>query len=106
MGGRLVFDGTCFYLNGRGANLVGSLVWPPGYSARSSPPRILDEHGDVVVRAGQIIGIDGSLLPLSWGPQVAQNVRNPQCTKGAQNLLFILGVRTKKWDPSVQRGGG
>jgi hypothetical protein len=57
----------------RGKRLV--LAWPRTFRARLTPLRVLDDHGRVLARGGESIGIGGGLAPpatarspfVTWG---------------------------------------
>lgn len=79
--GRLTFDGGCF--------LVGDmvLVWPQGYTARSSPPRILNPSGVVVARAGHVIDFGGGQVPAT--KVAAEEFANHACINGARSIWLV-----------------
>ena len=39
------------------------LIWPGGYSARTTPTRILDDHGHAIVIVGDYSNLGGGLVP-------------------------------------------
>jgi len=60
LGGRANADGTaCFWL-GSDPDWQ-ALVWPPRYSARGNPLRIVDENGIAFATVGQSVSLDGSV---------------------------------------------
>lgn len=61
VGGRLQgsphIDGGCVWLEDAGSRFA--VLWPPGYSARFDPLRLVNERGDVIAREGDLIRSGG-----------------------------------------------
>jgi hypothetical protein len=59
LAGQTNADGTaCFWL-GDGESRE-TLMWPPGYTARSDPLRAIDDNGHVAATVGEFVSLDGA----------------------------------------------
>lgn len=87
-------DGVCFWLGGRNGTALSRaqgepISWPSGYTARSDPPRILDEQGKVVAQAGQVVVMGGGGVPLDSSDQTG-------CLAGHKTIWLASDVSVWK----------
>lgn len=85
--GRLAFSGGCFYLKNPSGGGQTAVVWPLGYTARTGPLGVYDEHGALVGRPGDVISLQADPLSLASVPTGA--VAHPECLADAKTALFV-----------------
>jgi hypothetical protein len=71
----------CVWLVARWGSGREPIVWPAGFRARRHPLELLDSHGKVVARGGELIKIGGGLVPVSHGP----------CMLGQKEPFYAMG---------------
>lgn len=78
----------CVWLTARSGTGRGPVVWPAGFRARRHPLELLDVHGNVVARGGELIKFGGGVAP----------VRHRSCMLGHREAFYAMGYPERMGD--------